>query len=203
MKPKKNNPSYFGLAKPYSMHWMPITQEDYETLLKQNKGRNFNLSYILAVAKRCAFGYPQVLVCNPLPKGEILFPTVFWLTCPFLIKKCARLESDQQIKALEEIFRTKPKEVEGWHESYRDLRKKLLNIESKNAIIKKSIDEAMEHLLSMGVGGIDTKLAPFAVKCLHLQVATWIGMSKHPAEDWLDRYIGVLECAKDSCNPNK
>ncbi|MGI6443202.1 MAG: DUF501 domain-containing protein [Synergistaceae bacterium] len=163
------------------------------------------MSYIVAVAKRCTFGYPQVLVCSPLPLEKILFPTVFWLTCPFLIKKCGRLESAKQISNLEEIFRSKPKEVEEWHKAYSSLREKLITIKPINSTssTKKIPDKAMEYLLSKGVGGIDVKHAPFAVKCLHLQVATWLGMRKHPAAQWLNDKIGVLECAEAFCDPNK
>jgi uncharacterized protein len=47
-----------------------------------------------AVARRCHLGIPMVIENHPrLPDGAP-FPTLFWLTCPVLVKRASRLESD-------------------------------------------------------------------------------------------------------------
>jgi uncharacterized protein len=46
-----------------------------------------------AVARRCHLGIPMVIENHPrLPDGAP-FPTLFWLTCPLLVKRASRLES--------------------------------------------------------------------------------------------------------------
>jgi uncharacterized protein len=53
-----------------------------------------------AVARRCHLGIPMVIENHPrLPDGAP-FPTLFWLTCPLLIKRASRLESDGVMTAM-------------------------------------------------------------------------------------------------------
>ena len=59
---------------------------------------------VVAIARHCPYGYPQVTVNHPLHReGEEfeVFPTLFWLTCPFLVEEVARLESAGWVKRLE------------------------------------------------------------------------------------------------------
>lgn len=56
------------------------------------------------MARRCPYGYPQVVVTHPLHRTEegfVVFPTLFWLTCPFLGAEVARLESAGAVKRYE------------------------------------------------------------------------------------------------------
>jgi uncharacterized protein len=53
-----------------------------------------------AVARRCHLGVPMVIENHPrLPDGAP-FPTLFWLTCPLLVKRASRLESDGVMTAM-------------------------------------------------------------------------------------------------------
>ncbi|MDD5421659.1 MAG: DUF501 domain-containing protein [Synergistaceae bacterium] len=164
--------------------WSPLSDEDITVLRKRNSRRRFDLSMIHSVAARCSYSFPQVLICRPHRRGGAPFPTMFWLTCPFLDRKCGELESLQKIRELEELFRARQAEVSLWHEKYALLRK---------SISLKDID------MPTGVGGINWHDAPYAVKCLHLQVATWLGWRYHPAEDWLKEQLEVTECACGIC----
>ena len=181
--------------------WTPISDNDKIILLAQNKGRNFTMSQVVAVAKRCSQGFPQVVVCRPFSAGGLPFPTIFWLTCPYLNKKCGTLESNQKVSELEEIFRSKPLEIDNWHKSYQVLRKKLIDKRTEDFIETFSC-KLLNQIFIKGVGGIDLKEVPFGVKCLHLQIATWLGMGKHPAEHWLSTQIGSIECQENLCNTN-
>ncbi|NLD05210.1 MAG: DUF501 domain-containing protein [Synergistaceae bacterium] len=164
--------------------WTSLTEEDISLLKERNRRRRFDISIIFAVAARCSFGYPQVLVCRQRRKGGAPFPTLFWLTCPFLDRKCGELESLQKISELEELFRYRKTEISYWHERYAFLRK---NVSEEDADI------------STGVGGINWQDAPHAVKCLHLQVATWLGWRYHPAADWLKEQLEETECGCGIC----
>lgn len=179
--------------------WTPISEQDKVILSAQNKGRKFSLSYVVAVAKRCPNGFPQVVVCRPFSFDGKPFPTIFWLTCPYLDYKCGKLESNQKVKELEAMFRLNPLKVEKWHKLYKSLRKKLIDKKTEESL--KTVSSSMiNQILTKGVGGIDSNEAPFGVKCLHLQVATWLGMRNHPAKQWLSTQIGIMECANRRCN---
>ena len=168
--------------------WESLTDDDVSLLKERNKNRRFDLSIVYAVAARCSFGFPQVLVCRPHRRKGSPFPTLFWLTCPFLDRKCGELESLQKISELEEVFKSKKTEVALWHERYIFLRK---------SISLKDID------ISTGVGGINWHDVPYAVKCLHLQTATWLGLRYHPALDWLKEQLEVTECDCGTCGKTK
>ena len=164
--------------------WEPLTDDDVSVLRERNKNRRFDLSIVHAVAARCSFGFPQVLVCSPHRLGGSPFPTLFWLTCPFLDRKCGELESLQKISELEEVFKSRKTEVALWHERYVSLRQNI------------SLDDVT---IPTGVGGIKWQDVPYAVKCLHLQAATWLGLRYHPASDWLEKELEVTECDCGIC----
>src|SRR5690606_36272105 len=90
-------------------HWSPCTGRDHDVLRRQ-LGRVPR--GVLAVARRCRYGAPQVIVSDPLPReedGRIRpFPTLFWLTCPYLVRAVGGLESQGHIAALQERLRTEP-----------------------------------------------------------------------------------------------
>ena len=122
-----------------------LSENDVILLRKRNRRRRFDISIVYAVAARCSFGFPQVLVCRPERKEGSPFPTLFWLTCPYLDRKCGELESLHKIRELEELFSTRPTEVARWHKEY--------------ALLRKSISETGIDILT-GVGGIDSQEPP-------------------------------------------
>ena len=56
--------------------WTPLSESDAVLLRKRNIRRRFDLSIVYAVAARCRFGFPQVLVCRPERRGGSPFPTL-------------------------------------------------------------------------------------------------------------------------------
>ncbi len=164
--------------------WTDLNESDIAVLKKNNRRRRFDLSMVYAVAARCSFGYPQVLVCRPERSGGAPFPTLFWLVCPYLDRKCGELESLHKIGELEEIFKSRNEEVSVWHDRY--------------AALRSAISETGRDIPT-GVGGIDRNEAPYAVKCLHLQVATWLGWHCHPAAEWLQKEFEITECDNGAC----
>lgn len=176
----------------------PLTERDRKVLAKKNKKRRFNLSIVYAVASRCRFGYPQVLLCMPFG-GEGPFPTAFWLTCTYLEKRCSGLESAQQVPKLEEMLVSRSDEVAKWHGEYALLRAGMIDEETKERLSKKNVS-LLRSVLDKGAGGIDHIKNPGAAKCLHMHVAAWIGMRRHPASGWLEERLGAnLDCGKEYC----
>ena len=191
---EKNN-----LTNKEGLAWEALSQRDREILLMQNAGKKFDISVVHAVAKRCRAGYPQVVVCLPFPYASQPFPTLLWLTCPYLMKKCGELESQRKISELEDIFKLRKSEVDKWHREYSSLRAELITRETENLIKGKS-DRMWNTLMSSGAGGMDWHKAPSAVKCLHLQIAGYLGMKWHPAEDYLTAEFFTFECGQRLCD---
>lgn len=177
--------------------WSEPGESDIRVLAEQNAGRRFDVSVVRAIARRCAHGFPQVIVCHTFA-GEEPFPTTFWLTCPYLDRKCGELESQQQISRLEEVFTARRKDVLAWHQRYAALRESLIVPAKARQIAEKNLG-LLKAVLGKGVGGINYCENPQAAKCLHLQTATWLGMKRHPASDWLAEKLGDLECDNVQC----
>ena len=61
-----------------------------------------------AVARRCHLGVPMVIENHPRLDDGSPFPTLFWLTCPVLIKRMSRLEAGGEMAALSERLEREP-----------------------------------------------------------------------------------------------
>jgi uncharacterized protein len=53
-----------------------------------------------AVVRRCHLGVPMVIENYPILEDGSPFPTLFWLTCPVLVKRASRLESGGRMAEL-------------------------------------------------------------------------------------------------------
>ncbi len=114
------------------------------------------------VAHRCRYGYPQVIRVDPVVAGRP-FPTLYWLTCPFLRKEISRLEADGWVKRLEARMAASPElsaAMDAAHDRYRRARNALL----PDAPTDPVVTESLMH----GIGGIADRRY---LKCLHLHVA--------------------------------
>ena len=54
------------------------------------------------VARRCHLGVPMVIENAPRLEDGSPFPTLYWLTCPILIKRMSHLEARGELAALSE-----------------------------------------------------------------------------------------------------
>lgn len=180
--------------------WTELSETD-ETVLHANLStakKDFDTSFVYAVATRCKHGYPQVLVCKPFMGDGTPFPTTFWLVCPYLDKKCGELESEQKVAEFEKTLATLKEDLTEWHKAYGALRKKLADCYTDNVRIK-NIGAIMASFEKYGVGGINYSKNPCFAKCLHLQTATWLGW-EHPAAEKLKEMIGCIHCKNGSCS---
>ncbi len=195
-EPKPFKPE--GISPP--AFWSALTAADVETLAAQNGGRFFAGAEVVAVARRCRFGFPQTVVSSPLTRDIKPFPTLFWLTCPFLKRRCGELESMRKIAELAKILSSMPEEVARYHASYAEARLSLVPPDTRRAL-QSSSPAIFAVVAESGVGGADRSRGAFAPKCLHLHTAAWLGMGRHPASKWLEAEIGALECASGVCRP--
>lgn len=73
---------------------------DDEAIVSEQIGRSPRGAW--AVAARCHLGVPMVIENHPRLDDGAPFPTLFWLTCPLLVKHVSRLEGDGGMTVLNE-----------------------------------------------------------------------------------------------------
>ncbi|MBP7726282.1 MAG: DUF501 domain-containing protein [Candidatus Bipolaricaulis sp.] len=147
----------------------------------------------LAVACRCPYGHPQVVLTHPLHRRGAeftVFPTLFWLSCPFLVTAVGRLESGGAVKRFEARLATDPDLAARYaaaHDAYRRERLSLLSREER------------EFLSRVGAGGrLETGIAglgsPHRVKCLHAHLAHFLARGGNPIGEAVAAELPALAC---------
>lgn len=58
---------------------------------------------VLEVSYRCSFGFPMVIKSKPVLEGKP-FPTIYWLTCPYLRYRVSQLEANGDIPKYEKLL---------------------------------------------------------------------------------------------------
>lgn len=146
---------------------------------------------VISVAKRCSFGYPVAVQSSPILDGKP-FPTIYWLTCPFLIKKISSLESSGGIPKYEKLISDSP-ELYGEHlSSHRKAKEKAVELAGSDAP-----EGILKRLGRCGMGGIED----FShVKCLHMHTAYQLGGIENPVGRGVVAEIGGLECEDGFCS---
>lgn len=135
------------------------------------------------VAVRCSFGYPSVILTEPLLDDGSPFPTLYWLTCPWLIESVGRIEGDGGAAywagrlASDEGLASRAMEADA---EYRKRRGTETEIEDPCAPV--------------GVAG---QSDPLATKCLHAHVAAYLAGTGDPVG------AGVLEQVDTECDDIK
>jgi len=147
---------------------------------------------LLGVERRCPYGYPQVARVYPLVEGKP-FPTLFWLTCPFLTKQIDRLEAEGWIKQTEQLLEEDAlaADFQKAHRAYIIERDRLFSPEDRASLEETGM---LKDLLEKGIGGT----ADFKrIKCLHLHVAHALARTNPIG----DRVLDAL--AEHACPPGK
>ena len=126
------------------------------------------------MAKRCHLGLPMVIESYPRLDDGSPFPTLFWLTCPILVKRVSRLEAAGVMTQLNE-------ELSGDSNA----RARLHSAVERYAARR----DELEHIESAAPPGG----GPNRVKCLHAHVAheladppNWAGGRALESTGWPD-----------------
>ena len=165
---------------------------------------------VIAVAKRCSYGQPQVLVTYPLleatehntaehagdagpcceptpgvPPTWAPFPTVFWLTCPHLRSAVATLESRGMIEDVRRRIREDAefrREYEGANARYALQRIGLLDAADRAGLhIDAQKDGPGAGMLRViEESGVGGAADWTGVKCLHMNVADFMAGNANP-----------------------
>ncbi|MCL2146242.1 MAG: DUF501 domain-containing protein [Synergistaceae bacterium] len=166
--------------------YFAITERDSKIIQEQMKGRKFNSCLLLGVTSRCLYGKPQVILCKSLLNG-IPFPNNFWLSCPVLVKIASRLESSGGVKKLESYIMENSKDYwKIYNRLHARIRiclastNELNNLKNSNIKLYKIFCDN-----NIGIGGIRI-YNKVQVKCIHLQIASFISLGFHPGQEWFD-----------------
>ena len=147
---------------------------------------------VLGIARRCSFGYPQVIRVAPVVDGKP-FPTGAWLTCPFLVSAIGRLEAAGWVGQLEEAMAADPALADAMdraHERAVAERRALLTDADRRALRANGIGA-----LEKGIGGIADRRR---LKCLHLHAAAALAAAGgNPVGDRVLGLLAARECSRN------
>jgi hypothetical protein len=149
---------------------------------------------------RCRWGFPKVVLCAAEKRARP-FPTSFWLLCPYLLRAASALESRNGVEAMQIVLEGRAEEWRRYHMLHAALRLAFMGRVRKK-YLRRYARRSYESLRRGGVGGIAPRPG-VTVKCLHLQIASYIGVGFHPASDLLERSIPAWECGNGECAPRK
>lgn len=137
------------------------------------------------VAARCSYGYPQAIETAPdLPEGG-LFPTLYYLTCPYLTEAASAAESAGELAAFDERARRDAGFAARMVAAHRE-------VVARRTAIAGRRDPCGE----VGVAG---QRDPCATKCLHARIAAALAGLDDPVGTELIERIGAV-CDDARCD---
>jgi hypothetical protein len=166
-----------------------VTLTDRRTIAAQIGREPRGLS---GIARRCSYGFPQVVRVHPVVEGKP-FPTLYWLTCPWLCGAIDRLEAAGRIAELEERLSTDldmARRLDAANDAYVADRSGLLSRAEVDDLRARGF---LESLTERGIGGI---AGLRGIKCLHLHVAHELAQG-NPIGELVLREIVARECSPD------
>ena len=157
---------------------------------------------LLGVARRCRYGYPQVIVSRPVysdggdPK---VFPTLFWLSCPYLRRIVAKMESEGQVAEFQARLDTDREFSEAMTQAHQAYAQERTGLVPENVVIdlKKHYPGVHSVLTGSGVGGIRGR---DGIKCLHTHLAHELAGGPNPVGRAVAAQIESIDgCATGQC----
>lgn len=144
---------------------------------------------VVGIYKRCKKKRPQAILTRPFFEGKVPFPSLTWLTCPFLVEKVSQLEAGGLISELEKRLETQE-----------ELRKNFLNSQKNFIKFKKELLRQEKHPLKLevlrkGIAGVSNLTR---VKCLHAQLAYYFLFRENPIGEIVYKLVDESEeCSRD------
>ncbi len=133
---------------------------------------------MVEVTLECPFSYPAVIKVYPF-FNERVFPTTYWLTCPYLQKEISVLEDKGWVTKMQKIVNNNKQVAQALksaHKNYAEDRFEMLCSTKKEKMTKIS-EDIYKTLKDSGIGGVkDIK----GIKCLHTHVADFLVNNLNP-----------------------
>jgi hypothetical protein len=107
------------------------------------------------------------------------------------------MESREGVSGMEEYLLGREDEWRRYHLLHARLRLALMR-GSRKSFLRFYKRREFGSLRGGGVGGIAVRRV-VSVKCVHLQIASYLGIGSHPASEWLLENIRQWECGTGSC----
>ncbi|HKL12309.1 MAG TPA: DUF501 domain-containing protein [Halanaerobiales bacterium] len=146
---------------------------------------------MVEVSVKCPFGYPAVIKVYPFFKKRV-FPTTYWLTCPYLNKEISIIEEQGWIEKIQKQINNNKvlkDKLEKLHKKYAKKRMEMLKKVEINEIKEISLD-ILYTLKESGIGGIKEKKG---IKCLHTHTADYLVNNENPVGKIIFEKIGWPE----------
>jgi uncharacterized protein len=137
------------------------------------------------VEARCGFGYPQVVATPPILDDDTPFPTLYWLSCPWLMAVVSTIESEGGVAYWAARLAAD-----------RELFDRLLRADEQYRARRAALVPAGPD--PFGQVGIAGQRDPAATKCLHAHVATALAGIDDPVGAELLAALGH-ECPDGRC----
>ena len=131
---------------------------------------------VWAVARRCHLGVPMVVESHPVRDDGTPFPTLFWLTCPVLVKRASVLESRGAMAEWSHALGRDP-----------DLRDRVAQA------VERYRERRNRHAVVRETGGPPGG-GPDRVKCLHAHVAHELADPPNPVGSATLAVVGWPDC---------
>ncbi|MFO7815307.1 MAG: DUF501 domain-containing protein [Halanaerobiales bacterium] len=159
--------------------------QNMESIIEKQIGRK--PKGMVEVSLKCPFGYPAVIKVFPFSK-ERVFPTTYWLTCPYLQKEISVLEDKGWIESLQDLIDDNEKtetKLKRAHQNYAKERFEMLDKKQKKKM-KGISDNIFNTLKNSGIGGVKDKKG---LKCLHTHVADYLVNRINPVGERVFQHI--------------
>jgi hypothetical protein len=154
---------------------MPLSHSEADrAVVEAQVGRPLRGAW--AVARRCHLGLPMVIENHPRLADGSPFPTLFWLTCPLLVRRAGRLESEGAMADLNERLARDP--------AFRAR----LEAALERLIARRDSHEVIVDSGAPPGGG------PERVKCLHAHLAHELAGGVNPVGAWALARAGYPDC---------
>ncbi|MGM0501309.1 MAG: DUF501 domain-containing protein [Bacillota bacterium] len=163
-----------------------VSKQDKQVLQKQLGRTPRN---IVEIVVKCSAGFPQVFVTAPiLNDSDNIFPTTFWLSCPELNYRIAKLEDQGFVRTIKEKIDQDLKlksRLKQAHQDYATYRTNLMSSEQLEELKDKN-EGQYRVIKESGVGGI----MDFAgIKCLHTHYAHYLVDANNPVGELVEQLL--------------
>jgi hypothetical protein len=141
---------------------------------------------VVGIAARCEKGFPIVTVNEALADGKP-FPTLYWLTCPLIVKAISKLEGNSWSDRMKENIEEDAELEDRLKRAHIDYRNKRLEASAYSG-------SHSEHIVfKTGIGGVDNEAG---IKCLHAHYAHYLASGENPLGEIVHKLVSDIKCER-------